>query len=219
MNLVFLGPPGAGKGTQAKTISSERGIPHISTGDILREAVAGGTALGAKAKKFMDSGGLVPDALVIEMVDERLSRKDTAEGFILDGFPRTVEQAEALSRMLSKKGSALDAVLYFKVNDEQVVSRLSGRRSCGQCKAGYHVEYMPPKTTGKCDKCGGVLVLRDDDRPETIRQRLKVYYAQTADLIEYYRERGLLREADGSLSPEGVLADVRRALAGAEKRS
>ncbi len=212
MNLVFLGPPGAGKGTQAKVIADERGIPHISTGDILREAVSSSTDLGRKAKQYMDAGELVPDSLVIAMVAERLGRKDTAKGFILDGFPRTIEQGEALDSMLEKRGRSLDAVVYFKVDDGQVIKRLSGRRTCRQCKAGYHVEYMPPKTAGKCDKCGGELYQRDDDKPETIRERLRVYYAQTADLIEYYRERGLLEEVDASPAPDEVLAEVKRAL-------
>jgi adenylate kinase len=212
MRLVFLGPPGAGKGTQAKVIAEEKGIPHISTGDILREAVAKGTELGLKAKAHMDAGGLVPDDLVVAMVAERLSRPDCKPGFILDGFPRTIAQGEALEKNLGTRKEKLDAVVYFKVNDEQVVGRLSGRRTCRQCKEGFHVEFMPPKVAGKCDKCGGELYQRDDDKPETIRERLKVYYAQTADLIEYYRKRGLLKEVDASQSPAEVLAGVKRVL-------
>jgi adenylate kinase len=212
VKVVFLGPPGAGKGTQAKVIAEAAAIPHISTGDILREAVARETDLGKRAKAFMDSGGLVPDDLVVAMVADRLSRPDCAKGFILDGFPRTVPQAQALSSTLSGMKASLDAVVYFKVDVEQVVERLSGRRMCRKCNANYHVAFMPPKKAGICDKCGGELYQRDDDKPETIRRRLKVYYGQTAELIEYYRQRALLREVDASASPEAVLVGVKRAL-------
>jgi adenylate kinase len=212
MNLVFLGPPGAGKGTQAKTVSADFSLPHISTGDILRENVAAGTELGAKAKGYMDSGALVPDDLVVSMVAERLTRDDCANGFILDGFPRTTAQAEALAANLDESGRKLDGVLYFKVDDEKVVGRLSGRRMCRGCGAGYHLEYMPPAAEGVCDKCGGELYQRDDDKAETVRARLKVYYAQTAELIDYYRERGLLKEVDASLSPEAVCDGVKAVL-------
>lgn len=214
MNLVFLGPPGAGKGTQAKLVGQEIGAAHISTGDILRDNVARQTALGRKAKGFMDSGGLVPDQLVVEMVSERLSQPDCAKGFVLDGFPRTIPQAEALEKELLARGKSLDRVVYFKVDDEQVVKRLSGRRMCRGCGANYHVEYMPSAVAGRCDKCGGELYQRDDDRAETIRQRLQVYYGQTADLIEYYRKRTLLAEVDASLSPADVTDAVRAALKG-----
>jgi adenylate kinase len=212
VNVVFLGPPGAGKGTQAKAVSDEAGAPHISTGDILREAVANGTPLGLKARGFMDSGALVPDELVVSMVAERLSRDDCDGGFVLDGFPRTIAQAEALTATLDGAGRALDAVVYFRVDDEQVVTRLSGRRICRECGANYHVEFMPAARQGVCDKCEGALYQRDDDRAETVRERLKVYYAQTADLIDYYRGRGLLREVDASRSPSEVTGAVRAAL-------
>lgn len=216
MNVVFLGPPGAGKGTQAKTIAAENGIPHISTGDILREAVARGTQLGARAKGFMDSGALVPDDLVVAMVAERLSAPDCAKGFILDGFPRTLPQAEALASTLRRSKKAVESVVYFRVDDEQVVERLSGRRICRVCGANYHVQFMPSRVDRKCDRCGGPLYQRDDDRAETIRQRLEVYYAQTADLIKYYGERKLLVEVDASRSPGEVTALVRGVL-GLEK--
>jgi len=212
VNLVLLGPPGAGKGTQAKTISSRLGVPHISTGDILREAVANETELGLEAKGYMDSGALVPDDLVVSMVAERLGREDCREGFILDGFPRTIAQAESLEGTLSREERSLDAVLYFDVDDEQVVRRLSGRRICRECGANYHLDFMPPEEDNRCDKCGGELFQRDDDRAETVRERLRVYYRQTADLVRYYEDRGLLVRVDASLSPSGVRDEVREAL-------
>ena len=212
MNVVFLGPPGAGKGTQAKVIGAEKRAPHISTGDILRESVARGAELGKKAKGFMDSGALVPDDLVVALVAERLSAKDCANGFILDGFPRTLPQAQALEITLSASGAGVDRVVYFKVDDLGVVERLSGRRVCRNCDANYHVQFMPSASAGKCDKCGGPLYQRDDDRAETIKQRLEVYYRQTADLIEYYRGKGLLVEVDASRAPDEVTGMVRGVL-------
>lgn len=212
MNAVFLGPPGAGKGTQAKTVSEDRGVPHISTGDILREAVANETDLGKKAKGFMDSGALVPDDLVVSMLAGRLERDDCGGGFILDGFPRTRAQAEALGENLVQMGKALDGVLYFKVDDAQVVKRLSGRRICRDCSANYHKDFMPSETEGVCDKCDGELYQREDDKAETVWERLKVYYDQTAELIDYYRERGLLVDIDASLPPAGVRREVAAAL-------
>jgi adenylate kinase len=212
MNVVFLGPPGAGKGTQAKTVSEEGDIPHISTGDILREAVADETDLGKEAKGFMDSGALVPDDLVVSMVAGRLDRDDCGGGFILDGFPRTRAQAEALGENLVQMGKALDGVLYFKVDDAQVVKRLCGRRICRDCSANYHTDFMPPETEGVCDKCDGELYQREDDKAETVWERLKVYYDQTAELIDYYRERGLLVDIDASLPPAGVRREVAAAL-------
>jgi adenylate kinase len=212
LNVVFLGPPGAGKGTQAKVISAEKRAPHISTGDILRESVAKGAELGKKAKGFMDSGALVPDDLVVALVAERLSATDCAKGFILDGFPRTLPQAQALEKTLSASGAGLDHVVYFKVNDREVVERLSGRRTCRNCGANYHVQFMPSASPGKCDKCGGPLYQRDDDRAEAIKERLQVYYRQTADLIEYYRGKGLLVEVDASRAPVEVTGLVRGVL-------
>ncbi len=219
MNLVFLGPPGAGKGTQADLVGKARGVAHISTGDILREAVAAGSALGMKAKGFMNSGGLVPDDLVISLVAERLEREDCSEGFILDGFPRTIAQAEALDRTLTERGRSLDAVIYFAVDDDQVVRRLSGRRICGGCGGNYHVDFMPPASEGVCDKCGGELYQRDDDKAGTVRERLKVYYDQTADLIDYYRGQSLLMEVDASRSPGEVRSDVDEKLSGGRRQA
>ncbi len=218
MKVVFLGPPGAGKGTQAEYVCRQKGIPHVSTGDILREAVANGTDLGRKAKGYMDSGALVPDDLVVSMVAQRLSRDDCGEGFVLDGFPRTVAQAQALEETLSANGEDLDGVFYFSVDDEDVIKRLSGRRICRQCGANYHIEFMPPAQEGRCDKCGGELYQREDDKPETVGERLKVYYRQTADLVNYYRDRGLVTEVDASLSPADVRAEVEKALAGLDWR-
>lgn len=214
MNIVFLGPPGAGKGTQANAVSGQMNAPHVSTGDILREAVANATPLGLEAKGFMDSGALVPDNLVVSIVAERLAREDCRKGFVLDGFPRTRAQAEALAETLEDGGRRLDVVVYFKVDDEQVVKRLSGRRICSQCGANYHVDFMPPAREGVCDKCGGALYQRDDDKSDTVRERLKVYYGRTAELIDYYHERGLLREVDASRTPSEVKAEVRKALDG-----
>jgi adenylate kinase len=214
VNVVFLGPPGAGKGTQAKAVSQEKRVGHISTGDILREAAGKGTPLGLKAKGYMDSGALVPDDLVVELVAQRLKADDCKGGFILDGFPRTIAQAEALEKTLVKMKKALDRVVYFKVDDEQVVDRLSGRRICRKCGTNYHVQFMPSAKGAKCDKCSGELYQREDDRAETIRQRLAVYYGQTADLIRYYRERGLLTEVDASRAPSEVTDAVRAVLAG-----
>lgn len=214
MNLVFLGPPGAGKGTQAETFGQNMALAHISTGEILREAVANSTELGAEAKAFMDRGALVPDELVVSIVAERLERDDCRGGFILDGFPRTLPQAEALSGTLDAGGRGLDGVLYFKVDDDKVVRRLSGRRMCRDCGANFHLEYMPPAAEGICDKCGGELYQRDDDKAETVRERLKVYYAETSPLVDYYRRRGLLVEVDASLSPKAVRLELQAALSG-----
>lgn len=211
--MVFLGPPGAGKGTQAKAVSDNERIAHVSTGDILREAVANGTALGLQAKGYMESGKLVPDDLVVALVAERLERDDCADGFVLDGFPRTIPQAEALEETLEESGNELDGVVYLKADDDQVVRRLSGRRMCRGCGANYHLTFMPPADAERCDECGGELYQRDDDKAETVRERLKVYYAQTADLIEFYRGKGLLNEVDADLSPTEVGASVRELLA------
>ena len=205
MRLVLLGAPGAGKGTLAKQLSKALGVVHISTGDIFREEVAAGTELGKKAKSYMDRGALVPDEVVIGMVKQRLSRPDVNAGFILDGFPRTVPQAEALDKVLEESNQPLDAVLDIVVPEETVVRRLSGRRVCRQCGAIYHIDNMPTKQEGVCDKCGGEVYQRDDDQPEAIRQRLKVYAEATAPLTDYYRTKGLLRPVDGTGTPEEVL--------------
>ncbi|HOJ20548.1 MAG TPA: adenylate kinase [Armatimonadota bacterium] len=214
MRLVLLGAPGAGKGTLAKQLSKALGVVHISTGDIFREEVAAGTELGKKAKSYMDRGALVPDEVVIGMVKQRLSRPDVNAGFILDGFPRTVPQAEALDKVLEESNQPLDAVLDIVVPEETVVRRLSGRRVCRQCGAIYHIDNMPTKQEGVCDKCGGEVYQRDDDQPEAIRQRLKVYAEATAPLTDYYRTKGLLRPVDGTGTPEEVLGTALALLKG-----
>ena len=192
MNLVLLGPPGAGKGTQASAIVDKFGVPHISTGDMLRAAVAKGTEVGLKAKAIMEAGELVSDEIVCAIVRERLAEDDCSTGFLLDGFPRTVAQAEALHGILADAGKAMDKVLCYEVADDIVVERLSGRRMCRQCNAGYHVTFIPPKQPGVCDKCGGELYQRDDDQEQTIRERLSVYHQQTAPLVAYYESQGVL---------------------------
>ena len=210
--LVFLGPPGAGKGTQAVTVAVERGIPHVSTGDILRAAVKAGTPLGREAAGFMDAGKLVPDDVVNRMVAERLGRPDCAAGFLLDGFPRTLVQGKALEKTLKKLRTVLDAVVYFDVPREELIRRLTGRRMCPQCSTNFHVETLKPKVAGVCDKCAVALVQRVDDSLETVENRLEVYRRQTADLIEYYRKQGLLKEVPGNLSIDEVRRRVSEAL-------
>jgi adenylate kinase len=204
MRLVFLGAPGVGKGTQAERIASQFRVPKISTGDILREAVRNKTALGLEAKHCMDQGQLVPDAVVVGIVREKLAEAVCANGFILDGFPRTRPQAQELSRMLQENGRKLDRVINFIVPREEVVRRLTGRRSCGKCQAVYQVDFAPSRRLGVCDRCGGELVQRNDDRKETVEARLQVYEQQTAPLIQFYREQGLLSELDGSGSIDKV---------------
>jgi adenylate kinase len=210
MRVVFLGAPGVGKGTQAEQVASRFHYPKISTGDILREAVRNKTPLGLEAKAAMDAGRLVPDEVVIGLVKEKLAEPGTAKGFLLDGFPRTVKQAEELSAMLGARGMQLDRVVNFLVPREEVVRRLSGRRSCPGCQAVFHVDSAPPKRDGVCDRCQGALVQRSDDRREAVETRLSVYEEQTAPLIDYYRKRGLLSELDGS----GPIGDVQRRLLG-----
>lgn len=197
MNIILLGPPGAGKGTQAQLMVSRYHIPQISTGDILREAVRKESALGKKAKSFMEKGQLVPDDVVIGIVEERLNDSDCHSGFILDGFPRTIPQAEALQGILQKMGKTLDHVLNIEVDFEELVRRLTGRRTCKLCGAMYHIIFSPPKEKDICDRCGGPLYQREDDQEETIRMRLKEYERQTAPLIQYYQTKGLLRSIDG----------------------
>lgn len=212
MKLILLGPPGAGKGTQAKMLADRFGIPQISTGDILRAAVKEGTPMGVKAKAFMDAGGLVPDEVVVGIVRERLQKSDCAGGFILDGFPRTVAQADALKENLCQLGKALDSVISLEVDVEALVERLTGRRTCRQCGRGYHVKFDPPKVSDVCDACGGSLFQRDDDREETIRKRLDVYHAQTAPLADYYRVGGLLASIDGMGEIDSVQQQILSAL-------
>jgi len=212
MRLVLLGPPGAGKGTQAVLLAKEWGIPHISTGDMFRQAVKEGTAMGKKAKEYMDNGLLVPDEVVVGIVQERLTQKDTAKGFILDGFPRTVAQADALTDMLRVKGHILDAAINMVVPEDLLVKRLSGRRVCRNCSATYHIEFSPPTQEKVCDQCGGELYQRDDDREETVRLRLMEYTEKTSPLVSYYAGKGILRNVDGSESAEKVLTNIRTAL-------
>ncbi len=207
MNLIFLGAPGAGKGTLASRLHKEQGIPHISTGDIFRWVVKQGSELGRKVQEIMSKGELVPDSLTVELVRERLSKPDTQKGFILDGFPRTVAQAEALDSF-----QRIDAVINFQISDERVIRRLSGRRVCRSCGAIYHVDNLPPKVEGICDNCGGQLYIRDDDKIESIKNRLRVYKEQTEPLVEYYRQQGLLRNIDSSKSPEESLLQIRQIL-------
>jgi adenylate kinase len=192
MRLVLVGPPGAGKGTQAQFISAHLSVPKISTGDIFRANVSQGTPLGKQAKQYMDAGDLVPDEVTIAMVRDRLAEEDARKGFLLDGFPRNVPQARTLDDLLLEAGTPLDVVLELVVDDDEVVRRLSGRRTCRQCGHIWHVDFDPPSTEGVCDICGGELFQRDDDKPETIRHRLEVYYEQTAQLVGYYAEEGIL---------------------------
>lgn len=204
MKLILLGPPGAGKGTQAKMLTDRFGIPQISTGDILRAAVKEGTPMGVKAKSCMDAGALVPDEVVVGIVRERLQNDDCAAGFILDGFPRTVAQADALKETLRELGKDLDSVVSLEVDTEALVERLTGRRTCRDCGKGYHVKFDPPRAAATCDACGGALMQRDDDQEETIRKRLEVYQQQTSPLAAYYRNEGLLTAIDGMLEMGAV---------------
>jgi adenylate kinase len=204
MKLILLGPPGAGKGTQAKKLVDSFSVPQISTGDMLRAAVKEGSPMGVKAKACMDSGALVPDEVVVGIVEERLRKPDCATGFILDGFPRTVPQADALAATLAELGKDLDAVISLEVDIEALVARLTGRRTCSVCGVGYHITYDPPKVADVCDKCGGALVQRDDDKEDTIRNRMAVYNEQTSPLVDFYRSGGLLRSVDGMLPIDEV---------------
>jgi len=208
MNIIFLGPPGAGKGTQAKILVEKYEIPQISTGDMLREHVKNGTELGLKAKEYMEKGQLVPDEIILGMVKERLSQPDAQKGFILDGFPRTVAQAEALDKMLDEMGKKIEYVLALMVPDEELVTRLTGRRTCKKCGMMYHIKFKPPKEEGKCDACGGELYQRPDDNEETVRNRLKVYHETTAPLIDYYRKKGVLYEIDGAKTIEEITQQI-----------
>lgn len=214
MNIVFMGLPGAGKGTQAERIVASFGIPHISTGDMFRQAVREGTPLGLKAKEYMDKGLLVPDEVTVGIVRERLSQGDCAKGFLLDGFPRTVPQAEALDATLAELGRRLDHVIYLDVCKETLLARLTGRRICRQCGATYHVVFNPPRQEGVCDKCGGELYQRDDDKEETVATRLEVNLAQMEPLLAYYEEKGLLRRVNGEQEIDAVFADIAQILRG-----
>ena len=208
MKIIMLGAPGAGKGTQAKKIASKYSIPHISTGDIFRANIKNGTELGKKAKTYMDQGLLVPDELVVDLVVDRVAADDCANGYVLDGFPRTIPQAEALDAALAKLGESMDYAINVEVPDENIVKRMSGRRACVACGATYHIEHIPPKTEGICDTCGKELILRDDDKPETVLKRLNVYHEQTQPLIDYYTGKGILKEVDGTKDMSEVFDEI-----------
>lgn len=212
MNLVLLGPPGAGKGTQAKKLLDEFAIPQISTGDILRDAVRRGTALGKKAGPLMAAGKLVPDDVVVDLAIERLRQPDRGPGFVLDGFPRTIPQAEALDAALRKAGKKLDGVISLQVPEETLVERISGRRCCPKEGSAYHVYQKPPRRAGHCDLCGSELIQREDDKPDKVRERLAVHAAQTAPLEAYYAKRGLLHRISGVGSPERIYAEIKKSL-------
>ena len=204
MRIIMLGAPGAGKGTQAKKITARYSIPHISTGDIFRANIKNGTELGKKAKTYMDQGLLVPDELVVDLVVDRVNQEDCSNGYVLDGFPRTIPQAEALDKALTEMGQAIDYAINVEVPDENIVQRMSGRRACVNCGATYHIVYAPTKKENVCDTCEGELILRDDDKPETVQKRLNVYHEQTQPLIDYYTEQDKLVEVDGTIDIEKV---------------
>jgi adenylate kinase len=212
MRVAFLGPPGAGKGTQARELAGAWGIPQVATGDMLREAVAAGTPLGREAKRYMDQGALVPDDVVVGAMKDRLAQPDAARGFILDGFPRTIGQAEALTQLLKELGQELEAVVYFDVAEPELLRRLTGRRVCRQCGASFHLASAPPTRDGVCDRCGGELYQREDDGEATVAHRLRVYARQTAPLLDYYRARTLLRPIAGEGVVDGVRAQIRQAV-------
>lgn len=208
MKIIILGAPGAGKGTQAKMIADKYGVPHISTGDIFRANIKNGTELGMEAKKYMDQGLLVPDELTVRILLDRVAQDDCKNGYVLDGFPRTIPQAEVLDSELTKLGDHIDYAINVDVPDENIVKRMSGRRACLTCGATYHIEHVPPKKEGICDVCGSELVLRDDDKPETVKNRLNVYHEQTQPLIDFYTEKGVLKTVDGTVPMEEVFAAI-----------
>lgn len=204
----MLGAPGAGKGTQAKMIASKYGVPHISTGDIFRANIKNGTELGREAKSYMDKGLLVPDELTVKLLLDRVAQDDCGSGYVLDGFPRTIPQAQVLDEALAKLGESVDYAVNVDVPDENIINRMSGRRACLNCGATYHIVSIPPKKEGICDVCGSELVLRDDDKPETVKNRLKVYHDQTQPLIDFYEAKGVLRTVDGTLPMEEVFEAI-----------
>ena len=208
MKIIMLGAPGAGKGTQAKKIAEKYQIPHISTGDIFRANIKGGTELGMKAKTFMDQGMLVPDEITIGMLMDRIGQEDCINGYVLDGFPRTIPQAEGLTKALAERGEKVDYAINVDVPDENIINRMSGRRACLGCGATYHITFNPPVKEGICDTCGQELVLRDDDKPETVKKRLDVYHQQTQPLIDYYKNAEILAEVDGTQPMDAVFQDI-----------
>ena len=208
MKIIMLGAPGAGKGTQAKLIAEKYGIPHISTGDIFRANIKEGTELGKEAKGYMDKGQLVPDDLTVRILLDRVSKDDCSKGYVLDGFPRTIPQAEVLDTEVARLGESIDFAIDVDVPDENIIRRMSGRRACLKCGATYHIEHIPPKKEGICDTCGSELVLRDDDKPETVKKRLEVYHTQTQPLIDYYSKQNILRTVDGTRDMQEVFADI-----------
>lgn len=208
MKIIMLGAPGAGKGTQAKKLADKYRIPHISTGDIFRANIKNGTELGKKAKEYMDAGALVPDELTVDLVMDRLAQADCDQGYILDGFPRTIHQAEKLTEALSTRGGEIDAAVNVDVPDQSIIRRMSGRRVCPGCGASYHVEHIPPRKEGICDRCGAELIIREDDKEETVKKRLAVYHEQTQPLIDYYGAKGLVVDIDGTQSMDDVFAAI-----------
>lgn len=208
MKIIMLGAPGAGKGTQAKKIAEKYQIPHVSTGDIFRSNIKEGTQLGRKAKEYMDQGALVPDELTIGMLMDRIQQEDCRNGYVLDGFPRTIPQAESLQNAITEMGQKIDFAINVHVPDENIINRMSGRRACISCGATYHIVYNPSKVPGICDVCGSELVLRDDDKPETVKKRLAVYHDQTRPLIDYYKEAGVLVNVDGTQELNKVFSDI-----------
>ena len=212
MKIVMLGAPGAGKGTQAKMIAEQYKIPHVSTGDIFRMNIKNGTALGMEAKTYMDKGELVPDELTVRILLDRVAQDDCKNGYVLDGFPRTIPQAEVLDAELTKLGDAIDFAINVDVPDENIIRRMSGRRACVSCGATYHIVHIPPKKEGICDKCGAELILRDDDKEETVKNRLNIYHAQTQPLIDFYTKKNVLKTVDGTVDSADVFAAIKAIL-------
>ena len=208
MKIIMLGAPGAGKGTQAEMICEKYKLPHISTGDIFRANIKNGTELGKEAKQYMDKGLLVPDELTVKILLDRVAKDDCKDGYVLDGFPRTIPQAEVLDKELTKLGDKVDFAINVDVPDENIINRMGGRRACVNCGATYHVQFAPPAKENICDKCGSTLILRDDDKPETVKNRLDVYHKQTQPLIEYYGNKGILKEVDGTVSMNEVFESI-----------
>lgn len=208
MKIIMLGAPGAGKGTQAKMIADQYGLPHISTGDIFRANIKNGTELGMEAKKYMDQGLLVPDELTVKILLDRVAQEDCQNGYVLDGFPRTIPQAQVLDKALNELGDQIDYAINVDVPDENIINRMSGRRACVACGATYHIVHVPTKVEGICDRCGKELILRDDDKPETVKNRLNVYHEQTQPLLDFYDKKGVLKSVDGTVDMKGVFASI-----------